>query len=186
MCSDTPRFSYRSPKLVICACSQDTRHGWSVCMTSRVGTRAGIAGGYQGGYTGGVLPSHQVLRPSGGLTAKRAPEAPAGLEWVVRVQRPQDRSPEHPDPTTPDPAGPPGPLRWVWALSPSKPAFWPIVARLRVISWNLVKTTKCHQFLCKRPVIVPIFQNGSHLSPLEILRFPFPPAFSGKELMVPF
>ena len=40
----------------------------------------GIAGGYREGYTG-VLPSH---RGETLLTAKRAPEALEGLEWVVR------------------------------------------------------------------------------------------------------
>ena len=47
-------------------------------------TRVGVPGwvyrvGRQGGYTG-VLPSHRGEVPS---TAKRAPEAPWGLEWVV-------------------------------------------------------------------------------------------------------
>ena len=51
---------------------------------------------------------------------------------------------------------------------------------------NLVKTTKCHRKVSKRPVIVPISQNGSEKSPLEILRFLFLVAFSHKELMVPF
>ena len=35
----------------------------------------------------------------------------------------------------------------------------------------------------KRPVIVPIYQNGSQKSPLEILRFTYSSAFSHKELM---
>ena len=40
--------------------------------------------------------------------------------------------------------------------------------------------------MSKRPVIVPISQNGSEKSPLDFLRFPFLAAFSHKELMVPF
>ena len=48
---------------------------------------------------------------------------------------------------------------------------------------KLVKTAKCHQNMSKRPVLVPIFQNGSRKSPLKILRFPFSVAFSPKELM---
>ena len=54
------------------------------------------------------------------------------------------------------------------------------------ISIKLVKTVKCHQKVCKRPAIVPIFKNGSRKSPLDFLRFPDLVAFSHKELMVPF
>ena len=48
---------------------------------------------------------------------------------------------------------------------------------------KLVKMTKCHQNMLKRPVIVPVCQNRVGKSPLEILRFPFLGAFSPKELM---
>ena len=51
------------------------------------------------------------------------------------------------------------------------------------ISVKLVKTTKCHRIVSKRPVIVPICQNGLRKSPLEIPRFPISVAFSHKELM---
>ena len=54
---------------------------------------------------------------------------------------------------------------------------------LTSFSIKLVKTAECHQNVTKRPVLVPIFQNGSQMSPLEILRFPFWLAFSHKELM---
>ena len=50
-------------------------------------------------------------------------------------------------------------------------------------SIKLVKTAKCHQKVSIRPVIVPIFQNGSGKSPLGFLRFPYWPAFSHKELL---
>ena len=59
--------------------------------------------GSRGGYTG-VLPSHRVRVP---LTAKRAPEALVGLEWVVSGSRPQGcvgGSQDHP-------SGPVGTLR---------------------------------------------------------------------------
>ena len=50
-------------------------------------------------------------------------------------------------------------------------------------SLKLVKTTKCHRKVFKRPTLVPVCQNGSGKSPLEIPRFPFWLAFSCKELM---
>ena len=48
---------------------------------------------------GGVYPIPSWLLEERCLTAKRAPEALQGLEWVVR----QLGRPLHPDPPTPDP-----------------------------------------------------------------------------------
>ena len=48
---------------------------------------------------------------------------------------------------------------------------------------KLVKRTKCHQKVIKRPVIVPNLKNGSQKSPLDFPGFPIWPAFSPKELM---
>ena len=59
----------------------------------------------------------------------------------------------------------------------------PIRRDYDLFSLKLVKTTKCHQFMSKRPPVVPIFQNRVQKSPLEKLRFPYSSAFSPKELM---
>ena len=66
------------------------------------------------------------------------------------------------------------------------PASWPIWRELTSISRKLVKTAKCQPNMSKRPVIVPIIQNGVQKSPLDFLGFLFSVAFSHKELMVPF
>ena len=93
-------------------------------FTGTRGTGWGVPGwvygwGIRVGIPGGV-PSSKVLTPSGGLTAKRAPEAPEGLEWVVRLQRPQDRPPVCAA-APPHPPGPVGPCRalpgWVLRLA---------------------------------------------------------------------
>ena len=51
---------------------------------------------------------------------------------------------------------------------------------------KLVKTAECHQFVSKRPVIVPICKTGPESHLLIFLGFANRPAFSHKELMVPF
>ena len=127
-------------------------------------------------------PSHRALREQT-QTAERAPEAsPAGGGWSGWSGAGTDPSacpctsaqpPTHP-------AGPVGPPR------PSLVGGWAPRAKGRHLSTfpgNLVKTAKCHRNMCKRPVIVPIFQNAVQKSPLGILRFTFLAAFSHKELM---
>ena len=100
--------------------------------------------------------------------------------WATPSRNPVSR--DHPRTPGPTPAGPgqsspweafPGPPRAKGRDSTSFPR-------------NLVKTAECHQKCHKRPVIVPICKKGLKKSPLEILRFLFSPAFSHKELMVPF
>ena len=70
-------------KTVICDCSGDTctmpGTGTSSVVPGWVGTWVGIAVGYWEGYTGYYPPTAR----GGLMTAKRAPEAPGGLEWVV-------------------------------------------------------------------------------------------------------
>ena len=86
------------------------------------------------------------------------------------------RLPDHPAGPVGPPCGPPclGPLEW-----PS----WTKGRDSDLISIKLVKTAECHQKCAKRPVIVPIFKNGSQMSPLDFLGFPYYAAFSHKELM---
>ena len=51
---------------------------------------------------------------------------------------------------------------------------------------KLVKTAKCHRKVSKRPILVPICQNGVQKSPLDFLGYSFSLAFSHKELMGSF
>ena len=88
MCSKTPRFSYGTLRTVICACLRVT----VLVPVSRgvhVGGSYGCPGeGIQGGYTGWVIPDQGSTQPATARQgadpepAKRAPEAPQGLEWV--------------------------------------------------------------------------------------------------------
>ena len=81
---------------------------------------------------------------------------------------------------------PAGPGRSLWALpvlGPLKCRLWAIGRDSMTFLRKVVKTTKCHQKVSKRPRLVPVSQNGSKKSPLEILRFPLWRAFSHKELM---
>ena len=146
--------------------------------------RGMVPGGYRGGYTGWVIrdPSTQPARFARGdpCTAKRAPEALQGLEWVVQGSDVQGTAAVSQVP----PFGP--------GRSPAEPSLYlgPLIAalqpkgrELRSFPRKLVKTAKCHQNASKRPRLVPIFQNGSEKSPLGILRFPFWASFSHKELM---
>ena len=136
---------------------------------------------YQGGYTRvgtrvgytGVLPSSQVLRPSGGLTAKRAPEAPEGAGVGGQAAAPTGPFARAPDPTTPVPLGPPGPLRWVWASPRANPASGPITARFHLISIKLVQNRVVSPKYVEKASVYPCFQNGSQKSPLEIPGFPY-------------
>ena len=66
-----------------------------------------------------------------------------------------------------------GPFPAVTGPPRANPASWPIRRDSATFPGNLVKTAKCHRFVSKRPVIVPVSQNGSGMSPLEIPRFPF-------------
>ena len=82
------------------------------------------------------------------------------------------------------PAGPVGPASWPSLSFPLRMP--PPGHRGRdstSFTVKLVKTTKCRSNITKRPVIVPIFKNGSRMSPLEIPGFPLLLAFSHKELM---
>ena len=83
----------------------------------------------------------------------------------------------------PHPSGPVGPLQALPGIYPRNAHLGPIRRDSTSFPRKLVKTAKCHRKVSKRPVIVPILQNGSEKSPLDFLRFPFITAFSHKELM---
>ena len=176
MCSWTPRFSYEVSK---------TRVPWGVPVPSRVvhavygGSRV-PAGRVYGWVLGGAIPGHYppstLKSPPQAIPAKRAPEAPGGLEWVGIAVRGWAGPSTTLRARSCPPVGPPCTGTLECRLLANK-------ARFEVKPGNLVKTTKCHQKVCKRPALVPILQNGSQKSPLDFYRFPFLVAFSHKELM---
>ena len=144
--------------------------------------------GNQGGYTGwgtrvggpGVYPATLLGEARRTATTGSGP-SPAGGGWSgSRAGRYWGRRRGRSCP-------PPGPvLPTLWALPGqdlANAASWPIRRDSAPFLRKLVKTAKCHPKSVERPVIVPIFQKGSRMSPLEILRFPFGRAFSHKELM---
>ena len=79
MCSYTPRFSYEVPKTAVRACPGGS--------TGTAVSSSAVQGGYTGGYRGGVYrvgntryPAAEVpLLEEQALTAKRAPDHPAGV-----------------------------------------------------------------------------------------------------------
>ena len=148
------------------------------CMMAGTGVWCG-----PGGYTGWVIPrshpSGTLKSPPQHLPAKRAPEAPQGLEWVGRCVRGW--------------AGPVPPFGPGRSHPVGPPCTGPLNARLLANKARIkVKTSKVSQNHGVSPVYVekachsPYIQNACQKSPLDILRFPIPLAFSPKELMVPF
>ena len=136
-----------------------------------------VPGGvWAGGYTGWVIrgsPSTWKAEPQ---TAERAPEALAqGWSGWSEVQRP----PVQPDHPLQAPQAFRGPLR----CQASLPASWPIRARFRHIYCKVRQNREVSSEKCQKASHSPYFQNGLGNSPLDFLRFPFYPAFSGKELM---
>ena len=72
----------------------------------------------------------------------------------------------------------------VWAPSPRANAVsWPITARIDYILLKLSQNREVSPKYDEKAYHSPYFQNGPQKSPLGILRFPFLPAFSCKELM---
>ena len=153
----TPRFSWDTSETVICACPVVPRTVvYPCCRDVRClagCTRVGIQVGTWEGYTGYYPASLKAE----GMTAERAPEGLQGLEWVVIPAAPAQPSTH--------PSGPVGPTRGPslvedWAPR-ANPASGLIGRDLGQYSVKLVKTWKCHQKVCKRPPIVPIYKTGS-------------------------
>ena len=150
------------------------------------GYRVGILGGYTGWVYGWVLQEYYpatALSPPADQRPEGAGPRSAGVgrkQGGRPLRVPYPGAHPAPVPPTPAPLGLPGPAS----------LYRDLLAGKGRDSWTfpekLVKTTKCHRRTSKRPVIVPIFQNASRKSPLEIPRFPFSAAFSHKELMVLF
>ena len=95
------------------------------------------------------------------MTAKRAPEAPRGLEWVVMGSSDGPAAGRamgtHPaGPVSPTPGGP--------SLVPIPLGMPPPGQYRRDFSQftvKLVKTAECHQKVSKRPPVVPISKTRS-------------------------
>ena len=144
--------------------------GWGI----PVGTRVGNTGSPSQSAASPPMPEESARHSGAG------PVGPAGAGvggvWCSDVTVGGDGSWYHP----PGPVGPHGPSLY---QDPRNAHLQPKGRDSMTFTRKLVKTTKCRHNMSKRPVIVPIFQNGLQKSALEILRFPFPAAFSPKELM---
>ena len=171
-----PRFSYTVSKSACTgsvgwrtgACAYPSRHG--VLRPGRVG-RVGIPGEY---YPATQRQGRTPLRVQ--QTAERAPEAPAG-GWSGWSAVPAPVRPHPPfGPGQSRPAG----LPW---CSSSKPASWPIRARIDLIYCKVSQNRIVSPVYVEKAYVSPYFQNGSEKSALEIPGFPFWRAFSHKELM---
>ena len=85
------------------------------------------------------------------------------------------------------PPGPVGPLQGPpWYGSGLSAASGPIRARIRVILLKVSQNGQVSPKSYEKASHSPYSQNGPRKSPLDFLGIPFWPAFSGKELMVPF
>ena len=140
-----------------------------------VAVRTGMAGWV---YRG-VLPSHPATRtdiPRAKDPAERAPEAPSGgwSGWDPAASP----SVRHP------PCGP-GQTPAGSSLVPprAKAASWPIKARIQSYFSKVSQNHRVSPKYVQKACHSPYFQNGRQKSPLDILGFPFRPAFSPKELM---
>ena len=143
----------------------------------------GIPGGYQGWVYRGSTPSHAAR---GGPASQRPQGAgPPPRGRVGWKQGPGDtgtaagRLLDHPAGPVRPPCGPPCPGPLECRLLANKARFQ---ANLLKVSQNRGVSPKVVEKACHSPYI----QNGPQNSPLGILRFPFSPAFSHKELMGAF
>ena len=89
-------------------------------------------------------------------------------------------------PTHSSPLGFRGPLRWDLTSPRANAASGPIRTRLHLISIKHRQNGQVSPKYVEKAYHSPCFQNEVGKSPLEFLRFPELPAFSHKELMVPF
>ena len=149
------------------------RYGWVV--------RAGTGDGYGTRWVRGRgIPVAQHGAKRRHIPAKRAPEPPCrgGGVGGDMLQRPRG----HPGcfPTTPAGPAPCGRCR---APGLSNAASGPITARFDLNSSKVSKNGIVSPGSVHKACHTPYFQNGLVMSPLEILGFPYSPAFSHKELM---
>ena len=137
-----------------------------------------VPGCILGGYTGWVIPG-PPYRPrcsQGGSTpAKRAPEAPSRgwSGWVWGRVRPS-LLPHHSLRS--------GPLRWVAASPRANSRLLANKARFQSYFSKVSQNQGVSPVYVEKACHSPYFQNRLQKSALKILRFPFLPAFSHKEL----
>ena len=139
---------------------------------------AGIPGGYQEGYIGYPALRQRCSR-RGQDTAERAPEGPAGPGVGGILSSDVPAAGRSSPPCGPGRFPPRGTLPGMTSecrLLANKARFQDILLK---VSQNGEVSTLFRQKACHSPC----FQKRSRNSPLEILRFPYPVAFSHKELM---
>ena len=139
--------------------------------------------GYSRVGRGRVIPVHSPAARGGSIcTAKRARKPCKGWSGgTYGAGRPSS-----PRTTLRARSVPCRPLPVLGLPSPSKAASGPIKARLGSILRKVSQNGQVSPESVEKAYHSPYFQNGLQNSPLEIPRFPFSVAFSGKELMVPF
>ena len=131
---------------------------------------------------GGVYRVPTQLLGRGPWTAKRARKALQGPGVVVHGARANEAAGTVRTTLRARSVPPCGP-----SLSfPLKCRLWAKGARFHDISWKVSQNGQVSPKSHEKASHSPYSQNGLEKSPLEILRIPFPRAFSGKELMVPF
>ena len=141
--------------------------------------------GIQVGYTG-VLPTHRPRAEEQTQTSGAGPGSPAraGVGGSGAGTTPS----RVPGPAGARPApGPPTPAPWAYGarFAVQGPPHGQ-KARFHYISQKLSEKDEVSTKSVQKACHSPCFQNRSKKSPLEIPRFPISPAFSHKELMVPF
>ena len=165
----------------------------TVLVDIRAGLR--VPGMVLGGYTGWVIRRGTTRAPTDlpALRSVPADQRPQGAGpccrqgWVgSRVGPTPSRT--HPRYVRPacirPPSVPEGPVRPLQGLPCRRLGSSSKRARFHDIFLKVSqKRRKCHQKVLKRPVIVPVLQNGLQKSPLDFPGICFWPAFSHKELM---
>ena len=173
----TPRFSYDVVKLAV-------RAGRRVLGMVRAGRvyRAGMGpGGYRGGYTGGVPSSPPTAR--GECPVQRSGPRKPCKGWSgwygVLGRTVGGTAPETTLRARSAPAGLP-------VSGPSECPPRANIARFQSILSKVSQNSEVSPKSVHKACHSPYFQNGSGNPPLEILGFPFPLAFSHKELLTLF
>ena len=145
-------------------------------------TRVGMGTGW---VPGGAIPGTTQPPRGGPQYSEAGPGSPMGLEWVV-LGAGRATGDGGGDGLLYHPAGPVGPCGPSLYRTPWNAASQPITARFDLISYKLSENGRVSPEYVDKACHSPYIQNGCQNSPLDFLRFPISPAFSHKELMVPF
>ena len=172
MCSTTPRFSYGVSKRAVRALPTSTAMATAAVVYGWDGYTGWVAGRAIPGY----YPPSTLKSPTQSLTAKRAPEAPAGAGVGGQGRAGWDGPCTHPP-------GPVGPAALPGTGPSQNPASWPIWARIDLILLKVSQKREVSPKYVNKACHSPYFKNRVQKSPLGKLRFPFLLAFSHKELL---